>query len=42
MAREFAGVFDVGQVLMVGNDDDGVRHSLNILTPFYKSKDDHK
>ena len=40
LAREFAGVFDVGQVLMVSDDGDGVRCSLNILTPFCEGKDD--
>ena len=40
--REFVGVFDVGQVLMVGDYGDGVRRSLNILVPFCESKDDRK
>ena len=42
LAREFAGVFDVRQVFMVGNDGDWMGRSLNILMPFGESEDDYK
>ena len=42
LAREFAGIIDIGQVLVVGDDGNGVGRSLNILTPFSKGKDDCK
>ena len=36
---EFTGVLNIGQVLVVGDDGDRVRCSLNILSPFRKGKD---
>ena len=39
-AREFAGVFEVGQVLMIGNDSNRVRSTLDVLPPFREGKDD--
>ena len=36
---EFAGVLNIGQVLVVGDDSDWVRCSLDILPPFREGKD---
>ena len=38
--REFMRVFEIGQISVVGEDRDGVRSSLQVLLPFYKSEDD--
>ena len=38
--REFAGVFQVGEVLMVGEDRDWMGGALQVLFPFCKGKDD--
>ena len=40
--REFTGIFDVGQALVVGDDGNRVGRSLNILAPFSKGKNDCK
>ena len=40
--RKFVGILDVGQVLMVCDDGDRVRCSLNVLMPFCESKNDCK
>ena len=40
--REFARVFEIGQVLMIGEDRDRVRSSLEVLFPLSKSKDNSK
>ena len=37
--REFMRVLEIRQVLVVGEDRDGVRSSLQVLLPFYKSED---
>ena len=42
LTREFAGIFNIGQVLMVGDDGDRVGHSLNVLMPFGEGKNDCK
>ena len=41
-SREFARVFEIGQVLMIGEDRDRVRSSLEVLFPLSKSKDNSK
>ena len=41
-SREFARVLEIGQVLMIGEDGDRVRSSLQILFPFRESKDNSK
>ena len=38
--REFAGVFQVGEVLMVGEDRDQMGGALQVLFPLCKGKDD--
>ena len=38
--REFAQIFEVGQVLMVGEDRDRMWGALQVLLPFTQSKDD--
>ena len=38
-SREFSRVFEIGQIFVVGEDRDGVRRSLQVLLPFYKSED---
>ena len=40
--REFAQIFEVGQVLMVSEDRDGMWGALQVLLPFTQSKDDSK
>ena len=40
--REFATVFQVGQVLMISEDRDRVRSPLQILFPLSKSEDNSK
>ena len=40
--REFARVFEIGQVLMISEDGDRVRSPLQILFPFCKSEDNSK
>ena len=42
LAREFTGVFDVGEIFVIGDDGDGKRSSLEKVFPFSESKDDHK
>ena len=39
---EFAGVFEVGQVLVIGDDSDRMGRALNVLSPFSEGKDDCK
>ena len=41
-SREFARVFEIGQVLMIGEDRDRVRSPLQVLFPFSKSEDNSK
>ena len=41
-SREFARVLEIGQVLMISEDGDRVRSSLQILFPFRKSEDNSK
>ena len=36
------GVFEAGQVFVVGNDGDRMRYTLDVLVPFSKSKNDCK
>ena len=36
------GVLNIEQVLVVGDDGDWVRCSLDILPPFHEGKDDHE
>ena len=38
--RKFAGVFEVGQVLVISDDGDWMGGTLNVLSPFGESKDD--
>ena len=38
-SREFAQVLEIGQILVVGEDGDRVRSSLQVLLPFHKSED---
>ena len=38
--REFTRVLEIGQILVVGEDRDGVRSSLQVLLPFDESEDD--
>ena len=42
LVREFMGVFDVGEIFVIGDDGDSKRSSLEIVFPFSESKDDHK
>ena len=42
LSREFVRVFEIGQVLMISEDGDGVRSPLQVLFPFSKSEDNHK
>ena len=41
-AGKFTGVFKVGQVLVIGDDGNRMRCTLNVLTPFSESKNDCK
>ena len=41
-AGKFTGVFEVGQVFVVGDDSNRMRCTLNVLAPFSKSKNDRK
>ena len=41
-SREFVRVLEIGQVLVVSEDRDRVRSSLQVLLPFHKSEDDSK
>ena len=41
-ARKFTGIFKVGQVLVVGDNGNRMRCTLNVLTPFSEGKDDCK
>ena len=41
-ARKFTWILKVGQVLVVSDDGDRMRCTLNVLTPFSESKDDCK
>ena len=36
--RKFMRVLEVGQILVVGEDRDGVRSSLQVLLPFHKGE----
>ena len=38
-SRQFAGVFDVGEVFVVGDDGDRMGSSLDILFPFFQCED---
>ena len=42
LVRKFTGVFDVGEIFVIGDDGDGKRSSLEIVFPLGESKDDHK
>ena len=42
LAREFVRIFQVGQVLVVGEDRNGMGSPLQILFPFCKDEDDSK
>ena len=42
LAREFTGVLDVGDILVVGDDGDGKRSSLEVVFLLGESKDDCK
>ena len=42
LSREFARVFEIGQVLMISEDRDRVRSSLQVLFPLSKSEDNSK
>ena len=41
-SREFARVFEIGQVLVIGEDRDRVRSPLQVLFPLSKSEDNSK
>ena len=41
-SREFVRVFEIGQVLMIGEDRNRVRSPLQVLFPLSKSKDNSK
>ena len=41
-ARMFTGVLKVGQVLVIGDDGNRMRCTLNVLSPFSERKDDCK
>ena len=41
-SREFARVFQIGQVLVIGEDRDRVRSPLQVLFPLCKSEDNSK
>ena len=38
--RKFTRVLEIGEILVVGEDRDGMRSSLQVLLPFDKSEDD--
>ena len=38
--REFLGVFDVGEIFVIGDDGDDKRSSLEIVFPLGESKND--
>ena len=40
--REFSGVFDVGEIFVIGDDGDGKRSSLEVVFPLSEGKDDHE
>ena len=40
--RKFTGVFDVGEIFVIGDNGDGKRSSLEVVFPLGESKDDHK
>ena len=42
MTGEFTGIFEVGQVLVIGDDGDRMGCTLNVLTPFSEGKDNCK
>ena len=41
-SRQFAGVFDIGEIFVVSDDGDRMRSSLDILLPFFQCKDHRK
>ena len=41
-SREFVRVFEIGQVLMIGENRDRVRSPLQVLFPLSKSEDNRK
>ena len=41
-SREFARVFEIRQILMIGEDRDRVRSPLQVLFPFNKGEDNSK
>ena len=40
LMRKFTRVLEIGEILVVGEDRDGVRSSLQVLLPFDESEDD--
>ena len=40
--REFVRVLEIREILVVGEDRDGVRSPLQVLLPFHKGKDNGK
>ena len=39
-SRQFVGVFDIGEVFMIGDDGDQMGGSLDVLFPFLQCEDD--
>ena len=42
LTREFSGVFDVGEIFVIGDNGDGKRSFLEVVFPFSGSKKDCK
>ena len=42
MTGEFTGIFEVGQVLVIGDEGDRMGCTLNVLSPLSEGKDDRK